>query len=359
MLDPGILAGVPCSSHVAPDIRALERSVGEAVSAAAEQIRCLAAALETYGAELQEEARAGGHDATRDRPGRQGPETLRRSVDMLRPPGVAAAPAPPRDPVTDLIGPHPDLAVHCLGRLEVLRAGVRSGSWCSRRSKSVFKYLVVNRGRPVQKELLMGLFWPDATADAARNNLHVAVHKLRRTIRGRNQQTPIVFFRDDAYTLDPELDVWVDVEEFERLVASARRLARGGDTQSSIRSYQAAHALYQGDLFEDDPYEDWMLSRRGWLRDAFLGLLGELASYHLARGEYAGCATLCRQVISEEPYREDAHRDLMRCYARQDQPYLALRQYRQCTQSLRIAFGGEPSRGTTDLCQQILRHEPV
>jgi DNA-binding SARP family transcriptional activator len=251
------------------------------------------------------------------------------------------------------------MAVHCLGPLQVYRGEERLGRWCSRRSKSLFKYLVAHRGRPVSKDVLMDAFWPEAAPEAARNSLHVAIHGLRRSLRARDEQASPVLFRDNAYMLDPDLDVWVDVEEFERLVAAGRRAGAAGDVDAAIRDYQAAQALYQGDLFDDDPYEDWMLPRRRWLRDAHLGLLQELSAYQLARGDYASCATLARQVIAAEPYREDAHRDLIRCYARQEQWYLALRQYRDCAQALRIAFNGSPAPQTTELHERVLRREPV
>jgi DNA-binding SARP family transcriptional activator len=251
------------------------------------------------------------------------------------------------------------LDVHCLGPLQVFRGDERLDLGSSRRSRSVFKYLIVHRGRPVPKDVLMDVFWPDAAPDAARNSLHVAVHGLRRALRRSGEQASSVLFQDGAYALDPELDAWVDVEEFERAVAAGQRLAAARDADGAMVEYEAAQALYRGDLFDDDPYEDWMLSRRRWLRDAYLGLLSELGRYHLARGDHASCATLARQVVALEPYREDAHRDLIRCYARQEQWYLAIRQYRDCAQALRIAFNGVPAAETTDLYTRVLRHEPV
>jgi DNA-binding SARP family transcriptional activator len=45
--------------------------------------------------------------------------------------------------------------------------------WPSSKGKSIFKYLVAHRERPVAKEVLMEVFWPGARPDAARNNLNV------------------------------------------------------------------------------------------------------------------------------------------------------------------------------------------
>ena len=49
----------------------------------------------------------------------------------------------------------------------------------------------------------------------------------------------------------------------------------------------------------------------------------------------------------------------MRCYSRQGQPHLALRQYRACVEALQAELGVDPTPATTELWEQIRRHEPV
>ena len=58
---------------------------------------------------------------------------------------------------------------------------------------------------------------------AARNNLHGAVHALRRFLRQARGDADHVVHEDGCYALAPDLEVWDDVAEFERLVREARR----------------------------------------------------------------------------------------------------------------------------------------
>src|SRR5262249_53586092 len=109
----------------------------------------------------------------------------------------------------------PSLAGHMLGPIRVAGDDRPVESWPRGRGRAVFKYLLAHRDRALLRDVLMDTFWPDAGPEAARNNLNVALHGLRQALRAADD-VPIVIFQDGAYRLSPELQVWVDVEEFER-----------------------------------------------------------------------------------------------------------------------------------------------
>lgn len=201
----------------------------------------------------------------------------------------------------------------------------------------------------------MDLYWPKATARSARNNLNVAIHDLRRMLRGGDADEPSsVLFADDAYHLNPELDIWVDAEEFEHLIASARRLDREGDRVDALRDYEAAAALYSGDLLAEDAYEDWSLLPRRALQDAYLGALQTLGDARL-HDDPDAAADLYRRTLGVDPCREEAHRGLMRCYERRGDRRLALGQYRQCAAALSTTLGLAPAPETEALHERIRR----
>lgn len=256
-------------------------------------------------------------------------------------------------------GPSPLLAIHCLGPFRVFRDDRALGPCPNRRAKSVLKFLVVHRDRAVPKDILMDVFWPQAEPSAARNNLNVAVYALRRFLRTGECDVSHVLFQDNCYLLSPELNVWVDVEEFRRLVDSARALEGDGQSTAAMRDLQSAATIYEGPLFDDDPYEEWMLPLRRELQDAYLAVLERLRDDQLATGDYGACIAVSRRILAVEPFREAAHRELMRCHARQGQRTLALRQYRECHEALRAALDADPSEDTLRLLERIRDHHPV
>lgn len=248
---------------------------------------------------------------------------------------------------------HPSLAVYCLGSFRVYQDDQPVADWPSSKGKAIFKYLVTHRERPVVKEVLMELFWPNAHPDAARNNLNVAIYGLRQALRQTRPSFSHVLFQDDSYLLNPDLSIWVDHEAFMEHLTATQALERRGDRVAAMREYRAAEALYQGEFMEEDRYEDWLMPQRQGLQDDYLSLLDRLSRYYFDRADYAACATVCGKTLAVDPCREETHRRLMRCYSRQGQPYLALRQYHLCVEALEEELDVSPTQTTTALYDQI------
>jgi DNA-binding SARP family transcriptional activator len=252
----------------------------------------------------------------------------------------------------------PTLAVHLLGRLRVSLDGVAVDDWPSGRGRSLFRYLVAHRDAWPPREVLMEVFWPSSAPAAARNSLNVAVHGLRRALRAA-ADIPVVVLRDGAYRLAEDLRVWVDVDEFERHAEAGRRLDAADEQADAIAEYERAVSLYRGDFLADDPYAEWPVLTREHLRLTYLDILDRLSRLHFDQGRYAASAALCRRIIGHDSCREDAHRRLIRCYSRQGQPQLALRQYQACAAALRAELDVNPDPATIRLREAIRRHQPV
>jgi DNA-binding SARP family transcriptional activator len=249
----------------------------------------------------------------------------------------------------------PSLSVYCLGPFRVYQDDQPIQDWRSSKGKAIFKHLIAHRERPVAKEVLMELFWPGAHPDAARNNLNVAIYGLRQALRQARPSFSHVLFEDDCYSLNPDLQIWVDVEEFMERLRAAHALERRGDLPSAMREYRAAEILYEGEFLEEDRYEDWPVPQRGHLRENYLDILDRLSRHYCDQGDDDACVNVCRKMLAVDPCREEAHRRLMRCYSRQGQSYLALRQYHKCVETLKEELDVPPAPATTSLYTQIRR----
>ncbi len=271
-------------------------------------------------------------------------ERLRARVDaLLRAPEPAAASGP---------GP-PRLEVRALGPT-VLRAAGRILD-PPRRSRLVLQYLVAHRARPVAREVLLETFWPGSSPAAARNSLNVAVTLLRRALRPAYGEHPVIVFRDEAYHLDPALEVRLDRDEFDGLVRRGAECRRAGDHAEAVRLLSAARALYAGPLFADEPYEEWIVALRRATEADHLAMLTDLGQSLAAVGAAQEGAEALRAVLAVEPEREDVHRLLMELHAAEGRGYLALRQFEACRDALRRSFGMEPGPETHAARERILR----
>jgi predicted ATPase/DNA-binding SARP family transcriptional activator/DNA-binding CsgD family transcriptional regulator len=252
------------------------------------------------------------------------------------------------------------LAEDARSKPEVVRIGLLGGfrlwvgpqliekdRWRLRKAASLVKLLALAPGHRLYREQLMDLLWPHLDRKDASNNLRRALHVARRALESDPSAPRYLISHGEHLALCPDGPLWVDVEAFEEAAETARR-------SRDHAAYQAALALYAGDLLPEDRYEDWAEDRRRQLRQNYLDLLVEMAALCEERGDLASAIDALREAVSEEPQHEQAHADLMRLYAKSDQRHKALRQYERLRQALRRGFGTEPGRATQRLHEEIV-----
>jgi hypothetical protein len=70
-----------------------------------------------------------------------------------------------------------------LGPFELHLDSQQVQRWRGNQGRMLLAYLLLHRGRPVHRDVLGGIFWPEAAPDVVRNRLHVALYGLRRDLR--------------------------------------------------------------------------------------------------------------------------------------------------------------------------------
>jgi DNA-binding SARP family transcriptional activator len=257
------------------------------------------------------------------------------------------------------------LQVRCLGSFEVSLGWDKLDSWRSNKAKLLLKYLIAQRGRPVPKDVLMETLWPECDPLAGNNNLKAAVHALRQTLnlngKDANDQGVAfyVLFLEGSYMINPQAELWVDVDEFERHCAVGRRLEKEGQIDEAMRAYELAEGLYRGDYLEDDPYEEWALLRREALKDVYLSILGKLGEHSVRREDYEVGILYWQKILSKDPCREDAYRGLIRCHSRLGQRSRALHWYNLCARTTKTELNTLPDQQTEALRDRLLRGEYI
>jgi DNA-binding SARP family transcriptional activator len=234
-----------------------------------------------------------------------------------------------------------------LGRLEVWvgKTLAIDHSWSRRKARTLLKLLAVQPSRTVHRDQAQEWLWPELDATAAANNLHKNLHYLRAAFADHGVAS--------AVSLSSQLvvlasDVWVDADAFRALAKQARAAS------TNVQLYEEALALYAGDLLPEDIYEDWSAEPREALRSIREQLLLDLARLYEADGALERAVERLQQVIAADPLHEEAHRALMRAYARLGRRHQALRQCQLCREVLNRELGVDPSADTEALQLAIL-----
>jgi ABC-type oligopeptide transport system substrate-binding subunit/DNA-binding SARP family transcriptional activator len=206
------------------------------------------------------------------------------------------------------------------------------------KSQSLLAYLALHRQQRQPRERLSGLFWGDRPERRARRSLATALWHIRRCL----PDEALLLSDVKSAQLDPQADLWLDVAEFESLVA-----------RPDAWSLQSGIALYRGDFMEGF-YDDWVLNERYRLETLYSEALAQLMTGLELQGQYHDALPVALRLLEHDPLREDAHRLAMRAFCRLGQRNAALEQYRRCQEIVQEELGAEPMSGTTELHQTIL-----
>ncbi len=245
-----------------------------------------------------------------------------------------------------------NLSLSYLGSPHITRNNVPITNFISNKVPALLAYLAVTR-RAHSRDKLAALLWGEMSDADAKNNLRQALTNLRKFF-----DHELTITRD---SIEFKGDGFVDSLEFDSALRSASTL----DPQPASVILTDSLRLYRGDFLEgfhvrDAPdFEDWMLTERARLRELALGALHTLTQFHTSRGNFTEAIAFASRLLSFDPWREEAHRQLMLLQARTGQVSAALAQYETCKKILGKELGVEPSLETTALYERILSARQV
>jgi DNA-binding SARP family transcriptional activator/tetratricopeptide (TPR) repeat protein len=215
--------------------------------------------------------------------------------------------------------------------------------------------LATEPDRPHRRETLAGSLWPGSPERTARTNLRQALANLRRAL-GDDRHSDLPLFRISRQTiqLDTSAGVFVDVPCFLSLLEAGRSTGR-----APVPQLVEAVELYRGSFLEgfsiaDSPeFEEWALLTRERLHRLAMDALHRLARHYLQRGQYQRALPYAWRQVELDPWREEAHQQVMRMLAYSGRRGAALAQYETCRRVLAQELAVEPAAETTRLYEQI------
>ncbi|HID51486.1 MAG TPA: hypothetical protein EYP41_05555 [Anaerolineae bacterium] len=226
-----------------------------------------------------------------------------------------------------------------------------------RKEQGLLAYLAVESGQAHSRDSLIGLFWPDMPMSDARNNLRVALSRLKRRLHDSN----ILETTRHTARFIPGRQVQLDVNQFRTLIEQTE--AHDHPTLAACRPCQdqlkQAVALYRGEFLAGFflegclAFEEWMFIWRERLHVQMLKQLEHLVQTAENKHQYDEVEAHARRQIELDSLYESGYRHLIRALYAQGRRNAALNQVRLCAEILLAELGVEPDAETMRLRQEI------
>jgi predicted ATPase/DNA-binding SARP family transcriptional activator len=207
----------------------------------------------------------------------------------------------------------------------------------ARKEQWLLALLALRQGKPITRDYLTGLLWPDCLEEQALYNLRRSLNRLRDALGAHADRIEAVKPRSLCLSLN---NIDVDVLEFDRL------------TDTTTEALEQKVALYRAPLLQDC-FEEWALTERAPREFAYRQALEALAAQALQRGDWQATQRYANLSIAADPLQEQAYRTLMTALARMDSHAAATGVYRDLRLRLREEVNAEPAPETRALFESI------
>ncbi|MEZ4869681.1 MAG: BTAD domain-containing putative transcriptional regulator [Caldilineaceae bacterium] len=248
------------------------------------------------------------------------------------------------------------LSLHLLGAFHAQLDDQPLTGFQSDKARALLAYLALEADRVHSRAQLAGLFWPDLSEQRARAYLRHAVANLRKILGDNAHPQPFLLVTRATLQWNPQAQTTVDALLIEQRLATPQSpFDQNAATQweAMITGYTAP--LLAGFYVNDCPeVEEWLLLRRERLHRLVVMALHQLTTYYTGRHAYRQAIQWAQRLVELDPWREEAHRQLMDLLAQDGQRSAALAQYEQCRHLLATELGVTPGAETQTLYHAIL-----
>ena len=224
----------------------------------------------------------------------------------------------------------------------------------SQKAEQLLSTLALSPHQATARSFLLDVLWPDTNSVQSGVLLRGLLHKVRLWFAGLLNGQPLVVRDEDTFRLNLDAGVRVDMMEFERHVACGDQAVRWNKEAEALQHYADAAHLYRGDLLAYSCADVEIERER--LRGLYLRATGHLAHQHFSDGDFLKAIDYAQRMLRTNPFHEDAHRVIMRSYARRNERGQALRQFQLCQSMLYSEFNIQPELETLALYELIRLH---
>ena len=221
---------------------------------------------------------------------------------------------------------------------------ISPAEWRAAAAREMFLYLLF-AGPQTRGDISLA-FWPDSSADQVRGNFHTTLHRARQALGA-----DVIVFEKDYYAINPDLELWCDALEFERLAEQARLLPPQDARAEDL--YRKATNLYAGE-FLPSLDADWAYTRRLVLADTYLEALVGLGRCARARHDHRAALDAFMRALEVDPYREETHREVMSCYNEMGERGRVLNHLEDLKRLFRRELAVEPTEETIAFARALL-----
>lgn len=178
----------------------------------------------------------------------------------------------------------------------------------------LLKYMVINRGREVDQEELLGTIWPDERGTNAENAARVRLNRLRAFLKplALDGRHGLILYQAQKYFLNPLYTIRTDADEFTELMARLRSCPV--ESPPGLELCQKALELFRGPFLKHTKQDFWFAGIQESYHDEFNFLAFNTVERIQATGNDAPLTLLSQRALDILPDNMELHKAILSCF---------------------------------------------
>lgn len=225
----------------------------------------------------------------------------------------------------------------------------------SKRSKKLWlllQYLVVHHTRSVTQSELIDILSGEDEGVNPTSALKTQVHRLRDILSELNHPLPIVICVNGAYSINPEIELDIDSERFEKTFKEAGNC---NDNDEKLRLILETVNIYSGEFLAKSAYESWVVPLNTYYRSVYSKAVKMAIQLLNASGKLHDIIAICSKATALNPYDEHVHYCHIKALAELGEQESAKKQYEIVTDLMMNKFGITPSKELMELYDSTIK----
>lgn len=245
------------------------------------------------------------------------------------------------------------LRVSLLGPPKVLFGDreISDKAWGLKRAKKLFCYLALLGEKGLPRDEVIEAFWPKAGPKKGLDSLYSSLTAIRKVLKAEaGVEGQVVSLEEGRCGLDPKVEVYLDVEEFESLLKKGKQRKE----EDQRKTTQKALSLVRG-RFCEGWYDSWVVEAERSVSGKHLEALRTFGMACLQDGKLEESITCLEKALALDNLHEETCRNLMTAYAKAGKKKALLETYANLKTRLKKELGAEPEPKTVELYEKLIK----
>lgn len=171
------------------------------------------------------------------------------------------------------------------------------------KAKELLGFLLSYQGKPISKDKIIYMLWPDMEMERATKNFHTTCYYVRKITKNLGISN-FLLRKESGYSINMDC-IDSDLNNFCRAIKEMTK------KNPKIELIKAAFFEYRGSYFENEDYS-WAYDEKGYYGDCFENMGVFLSKYYKSAGQMDEAEKILRYLLRINPLSEKACIEMIR-----------------------------------------------